>query len=203
MDWIKRAHIFKKKDNSCEHQCKQQGIKFTEFESKRLIFRKFHKNDFPVVLTWHSDPENMGYRRDGVKSVEEVHIFLNWVISEANSEECKNFWFAVVEKDSNKLLGEAILNDVPDKPEIGWLVDKKHWGNGIGTEIGASLLYYAFDILKLRRVIAACHVENHASYKLMEKIGMRREARFVKEKLYGDTWCDRYQYAILREEWEK
>ena len=177
-------------------------MKFINFESERLIYRKFNEDDFPVLFKWHSDIENMGYRRDGVKTESETRKFMEWIIAEANAEECKNFWFAVVRKEDNKLIGEAILKDVPEKPEIGWLVHKDYWRQGYGTEIGNALLKLSFEILNLRRIIAACHVDNHASYKLMERIGMRREAHFVKEKPYGNDWCDRFQYAILQDEWK-
>ncbi|MCL1882870.1 MAG: GNAT family N-acetyltransferase [Defluviitaleaceae bacterium] len=177
--------------------------KFTEFETERFNFRKFNEGDFPILFEWHSSIENMGFRRDGVKSELDVRKYMKMIISEANADVCKNFWFAVVRKPDNRLVGEGILLDVLEKPELGWLVDKNYRGNGYGAKIGDALLQYSFQTLKLRRVIAACHVENHASYKLMEKIGMRREAHFKKEKLYGDEWCDRYQYAILYEEWER
>ena len=198
MDWIKRAHLLQSESGGSL----MYKMKFVEFESERIMYRKFHKNDFTKVFSWHSDIENMGFRRDGTKTETETRKYLAWTISEANADECKNYWFAAVCKESNTLIGEAILLDVPEKPEIGWLVDKNNWQKGFGAEIGNALLYFAFDVLNLRRVIAACHVDNHASYKLMEKIGMRREAHFVKEKLYRDTWCDRLQYAILREEWD-
>jgi RimJ/RimL family protein N-acetyltransferase len=178
-------------------------MKFTEFESERLMYRKFDENDFSVVFEWHGDKDNMGYRRDGVKTDAETQEYLNWIIDESNVDECKNFWFAAVRKEDNILIGEGLIKDVPKKPEIGWLVGKNYWQNGYGTEIGNALLKYSFEVLGLHRVIAACHVENHASYKLMERIGMRREAYFVKERLYGSEWCDRYQYAILHEEWTK
>ena len=178
-------------------------MKFIEFESEHLIYRKFNESDFPVLLSWHTDVENMGYRRDGVKSETETREYMEWIISEANADECTNFWFAAVCKTSNNLIGEAILKSVPEKPEyeIGWLVDKSHWRKGYGTEIGNALLKYSFGVMNLHRIIASCHVDNHDSYKLMERIGMRREAHFVKAVLYGETWCDRFQYAVLREEW--
>ena len=175
---------------------------FTAFESENLCFRKFNVDDFATVFSWHSDPENMGYRRDGVKTEPETRKYLEWVITEVNADVCKNFWFAVVRKADHTLLGEGILNDVPEKPEIGWLIDKQYWKQGYGTEVGHALLQFGFGVLNLRRIIAACHADNHASYRLMEKIGMRREAHFIKEKRYGDIWCDRFQYAILQEEWK-
>ena len=178
-------------------------MRFVEFETERLLFRKFKEDDFSTVFSWHRDIENIGYRRDGVKNEEETRKYFDWIIAEANANVCKNFWFAVVRKNDEKLLGEGILLDVPEKPEMGWLMDKRYWGQGYGTDVGAALLKFGFDVLNLRRIIAACHADNHASYKLMEKIGMKREAHFVKEKLYGTDWCDRFQYAILREEWER
>ena len=177
------------------------NIRFTEFETERFLFRKFNENDFPVIFAWHSSCENMGFRRDGIKSESDTRKYMKYIIGEADAVECKNFWFAVERKADKKLVGEGIILDVPEKPELGWLVDKNFWGQGYGTEIGSGLLQYAFERLNSRRVIAACHVENHASYKLMEKMGMRREAHFKKEKFYGDKWCDRFQYAILQEEW--
>jgi len=186
---------YSRSSESCE-------LKFTEFETEWFKYRKFKESDFPVLFKWHSSVENMGYRRDGTKSESETRKYMEWIIAEANADKCKNFWFAVERKLDNTLIGEGIILDVPENPELGWLVDKNCWGNGYGIEIGNALLTYSFQVLNLRRIIAACHVENHASYKLMEKIGMRREAHFIKEKPYGDEWCDRYQYAILREEWE-
>lgn len=177
-------------------------MKFIEFESERLIFRKFREDDFPVVYSWHRDAENMSYRHDGVKTEEATREHLRGIIAEANADERESYWFAVVRKADNRLIGEGILLHIPEKPEVGWLVDKNFWRQGYGEEIGRALIGYCFGTLNLRRVIAACHSENHASYKLMEKIGMRYEGCYVKERLYGDEWCDRLQYAILREEWE-
>jgi RimJ/RimL family protein N-acetyltransferase len=145
----------------------------------------------------------MGYRRDGVKTENETREYLSRNIAAANKNECEEFWFAAVRKEDNKLIGEAILFlESREIPEMGWLIDKNYWRQGYGEEIGRALLHFSFEILNLRRVIAACHVDNHASYKLMEKIGMRREALFIKEKLHGNVWCDRFQYAILQEEYK-
>ena len=174
-----------------------------EFESERLIYRKFNEHDFPALLKLHSDIENMRYRRDGVKNEAETRKYMEWVISEANAKERKEFWLAAVRKTDNVLIGEAILRNIHETPELGWLVDKNHCRQGYGTEIGNSLLKYGFERLKSHRIISACFTDNHSSYRLMEKLGMRREAHFIKSVLRGNEWCDRFQYAILRDEWRK
>lgn len=176
-------------------------MKFTEFESERLIFRKFCGEDFPVVFSWHGDAENMSFRHDGVKTEAQTREHLAGIIACANADFCEDFWFAAVRKADNRLIGEGILFHLPERPEIGWLVDKNLRRQGYGEEIARSLLAFGFKTLDLRRIIAGCHVENHASYRLMEKIGMRREALFKKANFVCGEWSDRFQYAILREEY--
>lgn len=178
-------------------------MKFVEFESERLIFRKFNEDDFPVVFSWHGNAENMGYRRDGVKTEAETRDYLRNLIDTANADPCEDFWFAAARKSDGRLIGEGIIFHVPERPELGWLVDKKFWRQGYGEEITRGLLKFSFEALNLHRVIAACHVDNHASYRMMEKVGMRREGHFLKAALVGGEWCDRYQYAMLREEYIK
>ena len=70
-----------------------------------------------------------------------------------------------------------------------------------------TLLHLGFDILNLRRITADCNTLNRGSWRIMERIGMRREAHFVKmyrgNSALNHEWCDKYQYAILKEEWKK
>jgi [ribosomal protein S5]-alanine N-acetyltransferase len=69
------------------------------------------------------------------------------------------------------------------------------------TEAARAILGVAFRELNLHRVWATCHVRNHASYRVMEKLGMRREAHFRKNAFEKNEWRDSYLYAILAEEW--
>ena len=180
-------------------------MKFIETESERLFFRKFKYDDFSAVFDWLGNAENMKYRRGEPRSESEVHEYLNWVISNADAEECKNYEYAVVLKKDGSLIGSATLMHLPDEPEIGWTVHRNYWRQGYGTEIGGTMLRLGFDKLRLRRIIAGCNAENRGSYRIMEKIGMRREAHFIKAQhggsAFNNEWCDRFQYAILFEEW--
>jgi RimJ/RimL family protein N-acetyltransferase len=56
--------------------------------------------------------------------------------------------------------------------------------------------------LRLRRVFATCFADNTGSWRLMEKLGMRREAHNVRDSLHRDRgWLDGYTYALLADEW--
>jgi RimJ/RimL family protein N-acetyltransferase len=93
----------------------------------------------------------------------------------------------------------------PDGPEglIGYILDPAHAGHGYATEVAAALLSIAFDDLRLRRVTAGCFADNSASWRVMEKVGMRREQHGVKDSWHTELgWVDGFTYGILREEWQ-
>ncbi|MCL1859043.1 MAG: GNAT family N-acetyltransferase [Oscillospiraceae bacterium] len=181
--------------------------KFIELESERLIYRKFKYDDFPEVFDWLGNAENMKYWMGEPKSESETRDYINWAISSSEAEDIKNYEFAVVLKSENILIGSATLINLPGDPEIGWVLHKNYWRQGYGTEIGRALLKFSFDTLGLRRIIAACNAKNRGSYRIMEKIGMRREGHFIKAQQGNSAldyeWCDRFQYAILKEEWKQ
>ena len=86
--------------------------------------------------------------------------------------------------------------------EIGWVFAPHAQGQGYATEAAFALLDDGFRTRRIHRVMATCQPENRASWRVMEKLGMRREAHFVQGLPRPDgTWWDEYMYAILREEW--
>ena len=86
--------------------------------------------------------------------------------------------------------------------EIGWCLDPAYGGQGYATEAVERLLTVCFDDLDLRRVTAECFAENRASWRLMERVGMRRETHAVADSLHRSRgWVDGLGYGLLAEEW--
>ena len=86
--------------------------------------------------------------------------------------------------------------------EIGWAFDPAHHGNGYATEAGRELLRLCFEDLGFRRVEALCFAANEASWRLMERLGMRREIHTIAESLHrSGEWMDGLGYAMLDREW--
>jgi RimJ/RimL family protein N-acetyltransferase len=86
--------------------------------------------------------------------------------------------------------------------ELGWVLDPAHRGKGYATEIVRELFRICFDELGLRRVTANCFADNVVSWRLMERVGMRREAHSRKDGLHrSGAWLDGMSYALLAEEW--
>ena len=86
--------------------------------------------------------------------------------------------------------------------EIGWALHPDHVGHGYATEAVRELIRLCFEDLGLRRVKGSCFAANQASWRLMERVGMRREAHTLKDSLHrSGEWLDGMDYALLREEW--
>jgi RimJ/RimL family protein N-acetyltransferase len=86
--------------------------------------------------------------------------------------------------------------------EIGWCIDPAVEGRGYATEAVRELIRICFDELGFRRLVAHCFAANEASWRLMERVGMRREVYTVKESLHrSGEWMDGMSYALLAEEW--
>lgn len=88
--------------------------------------------------------------------------------------------------------------------EIGWAFDPAAQGRGLATEAVRRLLDVCFTDLGLRRLTALCFADNAPSWRLMERVGMRREGEYRADSLHRDgRWLDSYAYALLREEWQQ
>ena len=86
--------------------------------------------------------------------------------------------------------------------DLGWVLHPDHGGRGFATEAVREVLRICFDDLGLRRVSAECFAANEASWRLMERVGMRRETHTLRESLHrSGEWLDGFGYALLAEEW--
>jgi RimJ/RimL family protein N-acetyltransferase len=88
--------------------------------------------------------------------------------------------------------------------ELGWALHPDYAGRGYATEAVRELIRICFTDLGLRRVTAGCFAGNEASWRLMERVGMRREAYTVRDSLHrSGAWLDGMTYALLADEWRQ
>ncbi|PGK33339.1 GNAT family N-acetyltransferase [Bacillus anthracis] len=165
-------------------------------EAERLLIRNFEFEDWQAVHEYTSDSNVMKYIPDGVFTEEDTRNFVN----KNMGENAKNF--PVILIDENILIGHIVFHKYFGEHtyEIGWVFNPKYYNKGYASEAAQATLKYGFKEMKLHRIIATCQPENTASYRLMEKIGMRREGYFRKCIPHGNEWWDEYYYAILEEE---
>lgn len=133
----------------------------------------------------------------------------------ASSEEHKRLDSTLVIERDGVLIGDLMLRvedawaqgevkeqAVGVQAEIGWCLDPALEGNGYATEAVVELIRIGFEDVGLRRLTALCFADNEPSWRLMERVGMRREAYNVRDSLHRSLgWLDGMMYALLAEEW--
>lgn len=86
--------------------------------------------------------------------------------------------------------------------ELAWVLDPAHTGKGFATEAVRELLHVSFDELGLHRVVAVCFADNERSWRLMERVGLRRELHARADALHrSGEWMDTFGYAVTAAEW--
>lgn len=165
----------------------------------RLIIRRFEREDWLAILEYTSNRSVMKYMPAGVFDDEKAIEF----IRKNMGEEAQNF--AVILKNSGKLIGHIVFLKYFGEHtyEIGWVFNPRFHNQGYASEAAQGIVEYGFKEMNLHRIIATCQPENIPSWRVMEKIGMRREGYFQKCIPHGNEWWDEYYYAILREEWDQ
>jgi RimJ/RimL family protein N-acetyltransferase len=99
-------------------------------------------------------------------------------------------------------LDGRVIGDLMVKVQLGWTFDPAFGGKGYATEAVRALIDLCFGPLGLRRLHADCFFDNEPSWRLMERLGMRRELHSAKESLHRTKgWLDGLSYALLAEEW--
>ena len=175
------------------------------WETERLILRHVVPDDFEALFAYQSRPDVAQHLLWGPRTGEEVRTALALkVASTSITSEGDVLALAIVRKDTGTMIGDAILQLVSTEHrtvELGYIIHPDHQGRGFATEASAALLRHAFEHLRSHRVIGRVEVRHTASARVLEKLGMRREAYFVENEFVKGEWQSELVYAILDREW--
>jgi RimJ/RimL family protein N-acetyltransferase len=173
-------------------------------ETKRLNIRELILKDINNVHQLLSLPETDKFNTLGIPETLQVteKILLEWV-KDQKIQSRKSYVLALDLKDGDQFIGLIAINLGKEKyktAEVWFKVHKDFWGKGYTTEALTKLLEFGFDQLKLHRIEASCAVDNIASCKVLEKVGMIREGLKRKKLPIRGEWKDNYFYGILEED---
>jgi len=172
-------------------------------ETARLILREINEDDFDDLYRMNSDPLIMKYVGDGsTRNLEQMIKELEILISHYSRKPGLGIW-ATILKGSNTFVGASGLVYYDNTPEIeiGYRMLKEHWNKGYATEASIGLLKYGFKKMGLRMIVSSAHVENVASRRVMEKIGMRHVDNRVQYgclQAYYEIGADTYDAMYYR-----
>lgn len=181
--------------------------KIYTLQSSRAVLRQWRPEDYPHFARMNADEEVMRYFPKLLSRDESDALCDKF--SGLIDQKGWGFWVAERRSDS-AFLGLVGLNLVDDLPlpdciEVGWRLDRPHWGNGYATECAQAALHFAFSVLQQGSVAAFTAVSNTPSRKVMERLGMRdRDENFLHPRVSTDSALrEHVHYLIEREDFYK
>jgi ribosomal-protein-alanine N-acetyltransferase len=171
-----------------------------ELHTERLILRPFSPTDVEDVYSYASDPEWARYLPEVPQPYEHRHAqaFIESTLASWTSSP----QFAIV-LDGRVIGGITLtLNPASKVGGLGYSVAKEHWGQEIALEAARAVVDWGFQTLGLEKIFATADARNRRSQRVMEKLGMTREAYLRKHRFSRGEIIDEVWYGILKEEWE-
>jgi RimJ/RimL family protein N-acetyltransferase len=175
-------------------------------ETQRLIVRKYEDHDLPDIVEYSSS-KNYWLLRNLDWNPNEENAKRYWETQRNIRFEDDPRWLSLVIelKGDNKVIGNTglgvVFSEGQKQSTIGWLIGENFQGKGYATEAARGLISYGFKELGLHRITARTGLDNVRSWRVMQRLGMRQEARFKESHIVKGEWRDEVVYAILAEEW--
>lgn len=163
----------------------------------RLRLEPYRDEHFDGLHAMNSDPQVMRYITGRPDTPEETRAGIERV--KARWAEFGYSWWAFIDRESGELVGSGAVQhlnrDASQPLELGWRLRPAHWGKGFASEAAQHMASFAFDTVRTPVLLAVCDPDNHASAKVMQRLGMRLRGI---ERWYEH---DCATYAITADEW--
>jgi RimJ/RimL family protein N-acetyltransferase len=173
--------------------------------TERLILRQATLLDAPDMFSYRSNPAIHQFLSSVVGSVADMQQFIANSAKELNEP---GTWFqvAIVQQETNKVIGDIGLHFIAGEPhqqvEIGYTLSPDFHNQGIANEAVQEIISFLFNNLQKHRIIASVDPLNSPSFRMLEKLGFRKEAHFKKSLFFKGEWVDDLVYGLLAEEWK-
>jgi len=173
-------------------------------QTQRVRLRDLTESDISNIHDLHSLPQTDEFNTLGIPETISIteKIVAEWITAQLQVPRAI-YTFCIEHTSTKEFIG--LIGMKMGKPnyltaEVWYKLHPSHWGKGYATEALNKILHFVFTELKLHRIEAGCAVENIASIKVLEKVGMIREGRKRKKLPIRGEWKDNYFYAILEED---
>jgi RimJ/RimL family protein N-acetyltransferase len=173
--------------------------------TNRLTLRPFDGGDIDDAYAYMRLPEVARYLYWDPRDRGQVVAALAAKTGDAGRlAEGQTLTLAVQWRATGRVVGEVqmtVLSRRHRQGEVGFVFNPEVSGRGLATEAAREMMRFGFTELGLHRIVGRCDVRNTASARLMERLGMRREAHLVHSEIFKGQWGDEYVYAQLDHEW--
>jgi len=173
-------------------------------ETRRLLLRMMRMDDLDDYYAYVSQPEIARYNSWlAPRSLAECRVFFGGRVIERYKSMLPTPW-GVVDKMTGRLVGQCGFTQwypADMRAEIAYGISKAYWGKGYIPEAVRMVLAFGFRVLGIERIQAACMVENVASERVMQKVGMSFEEMQREYSFVHDRYEDLKLYSIRRQDY--
>lgn len=181
-----------------------------QIETGRLVVRDVREDDIPVLVKHWIEPEAkrniLSFQADEEHNRKDLKNAIAW----AKVSDREFYKLSVALKNDRTLIGSCILSFVKREShsaQIGWHFGHRFRGNGYATEAAHAMLYIGFKLRNVATIHGDCFVENKASIRIFEKLGMNPVWNLglfnvIRGWSYGES-RPAVRYTISREDWIK
>jgi RimJ/RimL family protein N-acetyltransferase len=165
----------------------------------RLQLKALEQSDWALFKELNQCPILMKYVDDVRSDSMLKNLFKHRICKEVNSK--KSWNFSITERKTGEKIGNIgiVLKDHNnDLAEVGFMLKASAQGKGYATEALHLIVNYGFETVKLNKIIAICATSNIASWKVLEKVGFRRDSILIENTSIGEQLVDDYIYSIIR-----
>lgn len=180
-------------------------MSYFPLETPRLVLRRYTPDDLDATVAYQGLEEVARYCMWEKRSRARVaELIPRWIAMDGQGDDSEGVQYAVEIKATGEMIGDCVLmfeDRAARQGQIGYVMNPRFQGHGYATEAMEAVLAMGFDRAGLHRISARCDARNTASWRVMEKLGMRREAHFREHAIFKGGWDEEYVYALLEDEW--
>lgn len=174
-------------------------------EGQRVVLRELTETDASDVFAYASEREVTRFLSWGPsKTLEESRSYIRRCRSE--QEAGTSLTLGTELKAERRIIGAVSLFNLlyeHSVGELGFILNRRFWGQGLSLEMIGLILHYGFTVMRLERIESWVPLDNVRSWRILERIGMVREGILRRHRLYRGEPKDRVVYGLLRLEWER
>jgi len=171
-------------------------------ETARLVLRPFEAQDLPAFVAYRAHPDMARFQSwDTSYSMADAERFL---ASQQGLElGAAGEWvqIAAVDRETGELVGDCAVRLLDRTAELGVTFAPAHQGRGLAAEALAAVIERLFTAHDVHRVFAETDDRNTGAQRLLERLGLRCEARLVEADWFKEEWTTLRVYAMLHREW--
>lgn len=171
--------------------------------TERILLRELTDDDVPALFEIFSHPEVMRYwSSPPLKSTAQARALLEHIRESFRKQDL--FQWGIALQNENHIIGTCTLAQLDAsnrRAEIGYVLARTYWGQGLMHQALPALVDFAFTTLMLNRIEADVDPRNAASLRLLERLGFQREGLLRERWIVGDEIQDSVLLGLLRREW--